>query len=80
MTYHARVTDQGEIVLPADVARALGLMPGDHVCIDKDGADIVLKSDTDVIGAGRRAFMATIKRPLTVDEFIADRRAEAVRD
>jgi hypothetical protein len=41
---------------------------------------IVLKTFNDVVEAGQLAFRATIKRPFTVDDFIADRRAEAARD
>lgn len=80
MTYHARVADSGEVVLPAAVARALGLDPGDHLRIDRQGSQIVLASNADVIAAGQQAFRATIARPSTVDDFIADRRAEAARD
>ncbi|MGP7795850.1 AbrB/MazE/SpoVT family DNA-binding domain-containing protein [Sphingomonas sp. CLY1604] len=80
MTFHARVEDSGEVVLPASVARALGLNPGDHLRIDQQGSQIVLASDADVVAAGQRAFRATITRPFTVDDFIADRRAEAARD
>ncbi|WP_293874771.1 MULTISPECIES: AbrB-like transcriptional regulator [unclassified Sphingomonas] len=80
MTYHARVADNGEMVLPADVARAMGLKPGDRFRIDQDGLRIVLETDADVIAAGQRAFRATIRRPFDVDDFIADRRADAAHD
>jgi AbrB family transcriptional regulator (stage V sporulation protein T) len=80
MTYQARVADNGEMVLPADVARAMGLKPGDRFRIDQQGSHIVLETDDDVIAAGQRAFRATIKRPFSVDDFIADRRADAARD
>lgn len=77
MTYHARVAENGELVLPADVARAIGLKPGDRFRIDQHGAKIVLQTDGDIVEAGQRAFQATIQRQFTVDDFIADRRADA---
>ena len=77
MTYHARVAENGELVLPADVARAIGLRPGDRYRIDQKGAQIVLQTDGDIVEAGQRAFQATIQRRFTVDDFIADRRADA---
>lgn len=80
MTYHARVADNGELVLPADVARAIGLNPGDFLRIDKRGSQLVLETDADVIAASQRTFRATITRPFTVDDFLADRRAEAARE
>jgi AbrB family looped-hinge helix DNA binding protein len=79
MTYFARVTERGEIVLPADVAQAIGLNPGDRFRIDQQGLDILLQTDGDVVASGRQAYMATIKRPFTVDDFLADRRADAQR-
>jgi len=77
---YAQVADNGELVLPAAVARAMGLNPGDHLRIDQEGQQITLATDDDVIRAGQRAFTATIERPFSVDDFLADRRAEAARD
>lgn len=80
MIVHARVADNGELVLPATVARAMGLSPGDRLRIDQQGQQITLATDEDVIAAGQRAFRATIKRPFSVDDFLADRRAEGAHD
>lgn len=80
MTYHARVTETGEVVLPAELATAIGLKPGDRLRIERQGSHILLESDDDVIAAGQRAFRATIKRPFSVDDFLADRRADAAGD
>lgn len=80
MMHQARVTDTGEIVLPADVAAELGLHPGDRFRIDRREGAIVLMNDADVVAAGQRAFRATIARPFSVDDFLADRRADAARD
>jgi AbrB family transcriptional regulator (stage V sporulation protein T) len=77
---YARVADNGELVLPAAVARAMGLSPGDHLRIDQDGPQITLATDDDVVRAGQRAFRATIKRPFSIDDFLADRRAEEAHD
>jgi len=80
MTHHARVTDDGQLVVPAELARELGLKPGDSIRLDRDGSNIVGKTYADVIRAGQLAFRATIKRPFSVDDFIADRRAEAAEE
>ncbi|MGU3315084.1 AbrB/MazE/SpoVT family DNA-binding domain-containing protein [Sphingomonas sp. M6A6_1c] len=80
MIVHARVGDNGELVLPAAVARAMGLSPGDRLRIDQQGPEITLATDDDVIRAGQRAFRATIKRPFSVDDFLADRHAEGARE
>ena len=38
MTYHARVTESGELILTADIARALGFRPGDAITLEGDVA------------------------------------------
>lgn len=80
MIAYATVADNGELVLPAAVARALGLSPGVRLRLDQNGQQITLATDDDVIRAGQRAFRATIKRPFSVDDFLADRHAEGARD
>lgn len=80
MTYQARVTDGGEIVVPAALARELGLMPGDAISMDRDGSIIIVETYADTVRKGQQAFRAMITRPFTVDDFLADRRVEATRD
>lgn len=80
MTSFARVTEAGEIIVPAEMARSLGLVPGEMLIMDADGSNIVVKTYADVVREGQRAYRATIKRSFTVDEFLADRRTEAAAD
>lgn len=80
MTYHARVTPDGEVIVPAEMVRALGLAPGDKITLDQDGQAIVLKTVGDIVREGQLAYRAMIKRPFSLDDFIADRRAEAERE
>ena len=81
MTYHAKVIAGGKIVIPAELRRQLGIKDGDALVVAKqaDGT-LTLRTHSQVIADGQRAFRKTLKRPFTVDEFIADRRAEAARD
>ena len=73
MSYHARVNERGELVLPAALARAIGLSPGDTISMDREGDAIVFRSLADVVKEGQVAFRALLKQPLTVDQFIAER-------
>lgn len=41
MTYQARVAEGGELILPADLARALGLSPGDSVEVEPGERDLL---------------------------------------
>lgn len=81
MTYHAKVIAGGKIVIPAEFRRALGIVDGDSVLIARDAeGGLSIKTHAQVIADGQRAFRAMLKRPFTVDDFIADRRAEAAGD
>lgn len=80
MTRYARVTETGEIVVPAELARLIGVAPGDVVTMDAEGQDIVLKTYADIVREGQQAYRATIKRRFTVDQFLSERRAEAASD
>ena len=80
MTHYARVTEEGEIVVPADLPRSIGVKPGEDLVMDAEGSSITLKTYGDIVREGQQAYRATIKRPFTVDEFIAERRAEAASE
>lgn len=81
MTYHAKVIAGGKIVIPAELRHALGIRDGDVLVVDRapDGS-LAIKTHDQVIKEGQRAFRAMLKRPFTVDDFIADKRAEAERE
>ena len=40
MKREARVTSKGQIRVPHDIRRALGVGPGDKLLFEKDGADV----------------------------------------
>lgn len=45
-SYHMRVTDKGQITIPIDVRRRLGIRPGDEVDIEySDGVALVRRSE-----------------------------------
>ena len=80
MTYNARIITGGKIVIPAALRREMGLSDGDVVAIERDGDQIVLKSRKHVLREIQAQFKTLVKRPFTVDDFIAERRAEAARE
>ena len=81
MTYHAKIIAGGKIVIPAELRRELGVVDGDAIVIARDGAGgLSIRTHAHVIAEGQRAYKAMLKRPFTVDEFVADRRREAARD
>ena len=80
MTYYARVTPDGEVTMPAELAREIGLAPGDRIRFDQDGQTVLIRTTSDVVRQTQADFRAMIKRPFTVDEFIAQRRVDAAGD
>ncbi len=80
MTYNARIIPGGKVVIPAAIRRELGLNDGDVVEIEREGDHVVLKSRRQVLREVQAAFKAAIKIPFTVDDFLAERRAEAARE
>lgn len=80
MTYHARVAENGEIVLPAEVTREFGLVPGDALVVEREGSAFVVKSYLQIVKETQIAFSAMLPVDYCgslADELIADRRAEA---
>lgn len=76
-----KVGPDGRILIPAELRRAAGLEPGVTVLVDlKDGELRIATSATRV--RQLQALFAPFKRPgvSEVDEFIAERRAEAARE
>lgn len=80
MTYHGRMIQGGKVVIPAELRRELGLKAGDSVVFAREGDSVVIKTYAQVVRETQQSFRAMIKHPFTVDDFIAERRAEAARE
>ena len=80
MTYSAKIIKGGKIVIPAELRRELGFAEGDRLVLEREGESLVIKSHAQVIREVQAAFRAAIKEPFTVDDFLAERRAEAARE
>ena len=80
MTYHAKIISGGKMVIPAELRRALGLADGDSVVVEREWETLRIKSYAQVVREVQQEFKAMIKEPFTVDDFIAERRAEAARE
>jgi AbrB family transcriptional regulator (stage V sporulation protein T) len=74
MTYHAELSADGSLPLPEELVRALGLVPGDRVSVDRSGSAIVVRRDE-----GRNAAIGRLREVMkgySVDQFLAERRAD----
>ncbi len=82
MTYHAKVVS-GQIVLPPELRRDAGIEDGDSLVVElnPDGG-LTMKTYAQVVREVQSEFRSMAKsvdRNL-VDELLADRRADAVRE
>ena len=80
MSYHAKLIKGGKIVIPAELRRELNLADGDTLVVERDGDSIVIKPGRQVLREIQAEIRRLVKTPFTVDDFIAERRAEAERE
>ncbi len=80
MTYHAKLIKGGKIVIPAELRRELGFESGDTLVIESNGKELVIKSTSQALSDIQAKVKRLIKVPFTVDDFIAEKRAEAARE
>lgn len=76
-----KVGPDGRILIPAAMRKAAGLAPGETVIVELKGEEIILSTFSARIRKVQR-ILAKYKKPgeSVVDEFIAERRAEAARE
>lgn len=80
MTYQAKLIKGGKIVIPAKLRRELGFKEGDRLVIERDGSGFVVRSFAEVIRDIQRTVKAMVKAPFTVDDYLAEKYAEAERE
>lgn len=80
MSYHAKLIKGGKIVIPAELRRELGFESGDTLVIESNGKELVIKSTSQALSDIQAKVKRLIKVPFTVDDFIAEKRAEAARE
>ena len=77
MTYQAKVIAGGKIVIPAELRREFGIKDGDSLVIERDGqGGMVLRTYAQVVREAQERFRALVGPDYTVDDFLAERRAE----
>ena len=76
-----RIADGGELVIPASLRRELGVEVGDTVTVEVADGELRVRSRTAAIANARRLIRQFVPEGTNlVDEMIADRRAEAIKD
>lgn len=80
MTYQAKLIKGGKIVIPAELRRELGFADGDTLVIEREGNSVVIKTYLQVVREVQAEMKRLIKKPFTVDDYLAEKYAEAERE
>lgn len=79
--YAMKMSEGGRVVVPVEVRRALGLQEGDTVMIELADGEARLYSRREQLRRAQALIRQYIPEGATVvDEFLAERRAEAERE
>jgi len=80
-TQKIQITEGGRIVIPAEYRKALGLQVGDEVMLTLDDGELrILTIEASIRRAQEIVSRYVPEGRSIVDEFIAERRAEAARE
>lgn len=80
-SYEVPMQENGRVILPSELRRALGLQKGDRVVIEAEGDHVTLTTAR----LRRQRAQAMVGRHIkprdgVVDEFLAEKREEALRE
>ena len=82
MTAQAKITSSGRLSIPADIRKRHGLSVGGIVVIDDTGEAIVIRSVAAGIARAQEISRRLLagKPNVSVDDFIAERRKQALAE
>ena len=78
--FDARVARNGRLVLPKMVREALGLADGGTVVFSVEGEEVKLTSIHQSVRHAQSLYRQYATHSASVDDFLAERRAETARD
>lgn len=78
--FDVRVAHNGRLVLPKMVREALGMADGGTVVFSVEGDEVKLTSIQQSVKRAQALYRQYAKGDYSVDDFIAERRAEAARE
>lgn len=75
--YSAKLIKGGKIVIPAELRRELGFKDGDNLVFEREGDQLFLKSYRQVVREIQARVKQLMTAPFTMDEYFAEKWAEA---
>lgn len=79
-SFDVKVADNGRLVLPKMVREALGIAKGGAVVFSIENGEVKVTSLQQSVRQAQAMYRQYARGDDTVDDFIADRRAEAARE
>lgn len=80
MTFDSKMARNGRMVLPKLVREALGLPEGGTVVFSLEDGEVKLTSIQQSVRRAQEIYRQFAKQTFSVDDFIAERRAEAASE
>ena len=77
---HARITPSGTLTLPEDLGRRYGFADGGDVVIEDTGDGLVIPTIPQARAQALTRKLLAAQPGASVDDFLAERRAEAARE
>jgi AbrB family transcriptional regulator, stage V sporulation protein T len=77
MSYQAKVIKGGKIVIPAELRREFGFKDGDTLVLERESNGLVIKTYEQVVREVQAEVKRLIKKPFTVDDYLAEKYREA---
>lgn len=81
MAVRAKISTSGRLSLPAELRKRHGLVAGVDVLIDDTGDGLVIRTIPQAVARAQALTRELLAgQPASVDDFLAERRAEAARE
>jgi AbrB family transcriptional regulator, stage V sporulation protein T len=80
VTYHGKMIKGGKLVMPAELRREFGFNDGDTLVFERGKNGVFVKTYRQVIKEVQEKVRKNLKRPFSVDEYLAEKYAEAERE
>jgi AbrB family looped-hinge helix DNA binding protein len=80
VAFRTRVNEQGRLVIPSELRAAAGIKPGSEVVLEACDGEVRIRNVDTAVTRVQEKYRRLARGRKIVDEFLAERRAEAARE
>jgi AbrB family looped-hinge helix DNA binding protein len=80
VAFRTRVNEQGRLVIPSELRAAAGIKPGSEVVLEACDGEVRIRNVDAAVTRVQEKYRRLARGRKIVDEFLAERRAEAARE